>query len=316
MRIAAIVVTFNRKELLLEALESIINQTRPVDAIYLIDNCSSDGTEELLREYGYLDRQIPPELRTQVWEDFKIITSKNDFKIAFNYVRMNKNVGGSGGFYEGLKRAYQDGYYWFWLMDDDTIPKEDSLEKLLEKIKIVNPDNFGFACSKVLWIDGTIHKMNVPSISTMTNGVPFNYYEDKKVLVVESASFVSLLTNRQVVKKIGLPLKEFFIWVDDVEYTFRITKNKMLGLYVSDSVVIHKTASNYSSKGVYDWRFYYYTRNWLWFKRLHRKKTRYFYELIRTIFSTYKIPKRYKLVNLKACLDSLFKLPKVEFPED
>lgn len=54
--IAAIVVTYNRKALLLECLEALLAQTRPLDALYVIDNASSDGTEELLQQHDFMER--------------------------------------------------------------------------------------------------------------------------------------------------------------------------------------------------------------------------------------------------------------------
>lgn len=200
MKTAAIVVTFNRKQLLIRCLTAIQNQTKSVDAIYIIDNCSTDGTEWFLKENGYI-KESPPNIATATWRTEKEVLSINNSSIHIYYVRMNENVGGAGGFYEGIKSAYRDGYYWLWLMDDDTMPNEQALEKLINKMGELSDINPGFACSKVLWKDGTIHKMNIPKISPIVNEIPFNYYEEKGILLAESASFVSLLTNREVVKK-------------------------------------------------------------------------------------------------------------------
>ena len=42
--VAAVVVTFNRSRLLLECLQALLTQTRPIDRIILVDNASTDGT--------------------------------------------------------------------------------------------------------------------------------------------------------------------------------------------------------------------------------------------------------------------------------
>lgn len=94
-----------------------------------------------------------------------------------------------------------------------------------------------------------------------------------------------------------------------------MTKNKMPGIYVSDSIVFHMTNSNYSAANTYDWRFYYNVRNWLWFKRLHYGSLRYFFDLLKTLIKTFKLPKGYKMVNLKGCIGNLLKFPKIEYPE-
>ncbi len=44
MKVAAVIVTFNRKEMLIRNLECILNQSRTLDKIYVIDNASTDGT--------------------------------------------------------------------------------------------------------------------------------------------------------------------------------------------------------------------------------------------------------------------------------
>jgi GT2 family glycosyltransferase len=305
----AVVVSYNRKELLIECLDALKKQTRPLDGIYLIDNASTDGTPEFLLEKGYI-KELPPKNLSKPWEKSFNIQLKNG-EILLHYVRMNVNTGGAGGFYEGIKRAYQKGYDWIWLMDDDTIPTEESLNKMLEKRKIFKDLNIGFISSKVLWMDGTPHIMNIPSVKASVNGIPFNFYDNEGVLLVESASFVSLLINRDVVKKVGLPIKEFFIWADDVEYTLRITRNNFLGFYVKDSIVYHKTKSNYSASGVYDWRFYYNVRNWLWIYKMHYKR-RYIRELLKRVLYTVKLPIKVWHVNLKAIIDSLIKKPKID----
>lgn len=89
MKVAAVVVTYNRKELLRECLQALLNQTRPLDEIIVVDNASTDGT----------DQMIP--------EEFPQIT----------HVRLPENIGGAGGFHEGMKLAYEKGHDWIWVMD-------------------------------------------------------------------------------------------------------------------------------------------------------------------------------------------------------
>jgi GT2 family glycosyltransferase len=306
------VVTYNRKNLLLECLEALRKQTRPIQGIYLIDNASTDGTPELLLEKGYIT-ELPPQNIKEPWEKEFIIQNLTDRgNIKLHYVRMHENTGGAGGFYEGVKRGYEKGYDWLWLIDDDTIIESKTLDKLLEKIHHLNDKNIGFVYSKVIGTDGAPHIMNIPGIKPLVNGIPFNLYEDKGVLLVETASFVSLLVGKEVVKKVGLPLKEFFIWADDVEYTLRITKNGFIGLYVKDSIVIHKTKTNYSARSVYDWRFYYNVRNWLWIYKLHYKK-KYIVYLLRRLLLTPMLPIKMWHINIKACIDSFIQNPKVEY---
>ena len=79
--ICAVVVTFNRKELLLECLDALLKQTYALNKIYLIDNNSSDGTYEILHGNGYLEHP-------------QIV-----------YEKLSENLGGAGGFSRGLQKG-------------------------------------------------------------------------------------------------------------------------------------------------------------------------------------------------------------------
>jgi GT2 family glycosyltransferase len=106
MQVAAVIPTYNRKELLLTWLQRVLEQSRPVDAIILVDNPSSDGTSEALCRAGYAQRAL------------------------VHCIRLEENVGSAGRFFTGLAYAYAQGYNWFWLMDDDVVPRADTLEQL------------------------------------------------------------------------------------------------------------------------------------------------------------------------------------------
>ena len=52
--VCAVVVTYNRKELLIKCLKSLLKQTTPLQAIIIIDNNSTDNTQELLLQEKYI----------------------------------------------------------------------------------------------------------------------------------------------------------------------------------------------------------------------------------------------------------------------
>ncbi len=146
--VCAIVVTYNRKKLLIECLESLQSQTRTLECIYIIDNASTDGTPELLKENGFI-QQLPPQPLDKPWE---VEHKKNG--ISISYVRMNENTGGAGGFYEGVKRGYEKGFDWLWLMDDDVEPINTALETMVSYKNIslsINPSKTYFNKEKFEW---------------------------------------------------------------------------------------------------------------------------------------------------------------------
>ncbi|MBT1143104.1 glycosyltransferase family 2 protein [Lactiplantibacillus argentoratensis] len=245
MTVCAIVVTYNRSKLLRKCLAAIENQSVNVDHIMVIDNHSNDSTQSIMED--------------------KVSKSRR-----FIYKRLDDNYGGAGGFKRGISAGMNvTGDDYFWIMDDDTIPTETALEKLLDAAQAV--PNFGFLAANVHWKDGT--PMNVPW--------PAKDWAEKAkndLVKVTISTFVSLFVSRANIRRVGLPLEEFFIWGDDVEYTLRLSKQGP-GYFVCDSLVVHESSSNESpsiytdSAGRID-RYYYLYRNELYIDRKHRTKRR------------------------------------------
>lgn len=218
-KVAAVVVTYNRKALLLENIESLLNQTvSDLLDIVIVDNASTDGTKEALEQYV------------------------NDGKII--YENTGANLGGAGGFNFGVRTAVEIGYEYLWLMDDDTIPQQDALEMLLDS-KNKLKDKFGFLSGNVLWKDGTPCLMNKQKKYNKVVDI-INSKDD--LIAVTQATFVSLFVSADVIKKVGLPIKEFFIWGDDVEFTRRISIIHKYPCYcVKNSIVKHLMNENTGS---------------------------------------------------------------------
>ena len=215
--VAAIVVTYNRKELLYKNITSLLSQTKDESDIFIIDNASTDGTYEYIKHF---------------------IDNKKVF-----YINTGKNQGGAGGFTFGIKNAVLAGYEYIWLMDDDTIPLSNALEQLLQADHLLD-GSYGFLSSAVMWTDGTACLMNIPQIKQP-------WYKELELLkdgllLCKQASFVSLFIKSEVIYTVGLPIKEFFIWADDFEYTQRIAQ-KYDCYIVGKSQVIHEMKFNNTS---------------------------------------------------------------------
>ena len=198
-----------------------------------------------------------------------------------------ENLGGAGGFHYGLNYSVINGYKFSWIMDDDCLPSETALEELL------NADNklageYGFLVSKALWTDGSICTMNIPRRT-----IPKAVKDFTSPLVpVVMASFVSLFVPNEIIKELGLPIAEFFIWTDDWEFTRRISRQYKCYL-VNESVVTHSTASNIGASIDKDninriWRYDYLYRNDVY---LYRREGLYglIYEILRLPLHTIKV---------------------------
>lgn len=216
MRVAGIVVTYNRKELLLENIEALLKQTRAdCLTIIVIDNNSTDGTRASLEKYVESKRII--------------------------YVNTGENLGGAGGFHYGIRYAAEHDFDYIWVMDDDCIPTETALESFFNASKKLD-GKFGFLASKVLWKDYNICKMNVQRSTLWRDVADW----DTEFVPIIMSSFVSLFLPTQIVQEYGLPIKEFFIWTDDWEYTRRISL-KLPCYLANQSVVIHKSNNNFGA---------------------------------------------------------------------
>ena len=246
MNVTAVVVTYNRLILLQECIAAIRAQTFIPTNILIVNNSSTDGTGEWLK----LQQDV----------------------ISFQ----QPNKGGAWGFYTGIKEAYKMNADWVWIMDDDTIPEPAALQNLVDALQYEKADDeFGFLSSKVIWTDGNLHLMNVPALKKDFKEASLSYYSQNGIQPVNYNSFVSILIKRNAIQQAGLPIKEFFIWNDDIEYTQRIIHRGFIGAMVETSIVVHKTPVNYTSDIFADskknlWKYRYGLRNDLYIRRHYK----------------------------------------------
>jgi rhamnopyranosyl-N-acetylglucosaminyl-diphospho-decaprenol beta-1,3/1,4-galactofuranosyltransferase len=226
--VVAVVVTYNRRELLVEALTALRTQIRPADAVIVVDNASTDGTASMVR--GRFPEVVPIEL--------------------------SRNTGGAGGFAMGVTHALERGADLIWLMDDDTVPEPSALAALLNA-RNRSVETPALVASRVVWTDGRDHPMNSPRMGTIGPGLPAD------CAPIRSASFVSVLIDATVVRERGLPIADYFLWNDDFEFTTRLLRGR-LGLLCHSSVVVHKTATFGSTDTDPGPRFFYEVRNKVW----------------------------------------------------
>lgn len=295
-KVAAIIVTYNRKELLMKNIQCILKQTAPDVDILVIDNASTDGTKELLQETFAIGDQI-------------------------SYSNTGSNLGGAGGFSYGIRYAVENGYEYLWIMDDDTMPQENALKELLQADQLLE-GKYGFLSSYAKWVDGSPCEMNVPSVSLKwRNKIDMQF--ENGLMRLDSASFVSLFMKAEIVKKVGLPIKEFFIWGDDLEYTRRISKHYPC-FFVYPSQVVHEMGSN-NATAIWDveeerlMRFQFLYRNKYYIAKQGNKRDRImFWVDIKNVIKDIKRSncsnkkKRIRIV-LKSCRKGFRFRPKIDY---
>jgi len=242
--VAAVVVTYNRKELLRQCLGGILAQTRPVDAIYVVDNASTDGTDQMIAA-EYADRVI--------------------------YERLPENTGGAAGFHHGMKRAYEDGHDWIWVMDDDAEPQPHCLEYLL---KHAGPD-VGYLAPLILGGDGRLQSYHHKRLSKrlFTSEVSPARWQCWRTGVpsspvrIDANAFVGPLINARFLSSVGLPNAGFFITWDDTEFTYRLSRRGKCFL-IPEAIIVHKDSQVGAVPRGGGPRMYYSYRNQVLFVRL------------------------------------------------
>jgi rhamnopyranosyl-N-acetylglucosaminyl-diphospho-decaprenol beta-1,3/1,4-galactofuranosyltransferase len=239
-RSVAVVVAYNRRDLLIEVLDALAGQTAPVAAIVVVDNASTDDTAAVVRErYPHVD-----------------------------LVSVARNTGGAGGFAIGAARAVvRQNADLVWLMDDDTVPTPSALEALLSSVG--DDPRVTIAGSRVVWTDGQDHPMNTPRPKPFVRAAERVAAEARGAVPVRSSSFVSMLVRADAVRKHGLPIADYFIWNDDFEFSMRLLRRSR-GFFVPGSVVVHKTVKLGATDVDPGARFYYEVRNKVWLIRLAR----------------------------------------------
>lgn len=195
-RVVAVVVTWNREQLLERILREVDAGTRRPDLVVVVDNASTDGTPRLLEG-------LAEELQTPI-----------------DVLRLERNTGGAGGFKAGLERALAQGADLLWLMDDDGQPPADCLTTLLAYV-----DRYDFLGPAVVAEDDPrrlCFPIRIPGSATVVHDLA-----DVEAAAVDGVleevviPFNGVLLTRALVERIGLPREEFFIWGDDVEYLWR-----------------------------------------------------------------------------------------------
>lgn len=283
--VCAVVVTYNRKELLIKCLNSLTNQSLKPQSIIIVDNNSTDKTEELLQQNNYITHLPDKTVKTT------IDTTKKNIKI--KYIRLPENIGGAGGFYEGVKTAHHDSYDWIWIMDDDALPTESCLEKLEPYYD--EKDTVALASLKVDLDNNVLYHHR--GYFNFTHGLPIQEHiteEDiqKECADIDMASFVGLLIKSTAVTEIGYPKKEFFIHVDDLEYCIRLRNEGKIKL-ITKSIIKHAEGSvqgtykkTFLNKQVnrrpYEklWINYYMQRNLIWLGRQYSQNKKSLYMTI------------------------------------
>jgi GT2 family glycosyltransferase len=270
--IHALVVTYNRRELLMRNIQTLMAQTYPLASITLIDNGSTDGTKDAIRALNnpLIDHQ-----------------------------RLEQNTGAAGGFHYGIEYIYaRKKVPWAWIMDDDVMPAPTALQELVAAYQrnFKAPSEVGFLVSQA--VDGEGRAINVPTIDQRVRppntSASWGLYLDQGIVSIRTSALSSMLMPLATYQAFGNLNREFVIWGEDTDLTFRITEQRP-GLIVGRSKVDHLRGApgNLSIFTEDDQRrvpnFYYLYRNSLYVRRRYIGMHAYFNGVVRGLVEVTKL---------------------------
>jgi rhamnopyranosyl-N-acetylglucosaminyl-diphospho-decaprenol beta-1,3/1,4-galactofuranosyltransferase len=195
MRVLAHIHTLNDETVIEQLVEGLRRQTRPPDAIIIVDNGSTDKT---------LDRTFPENV---------------------TIVRNSLNLGTSGGVRAGLAHGLEHGFDWTWLFDADSVPEPDALENLLDfyqSLASSEQDRTCFLACRLANAEGEVrHRPMMFSGSTLEN-MPVN--DNATATLCDCFIWTGSLFRMPAVATIGLPSEDYVLDMAEIEYGYRAQK--------------------------------------------------------------------------------------------
>ena len=233
-------VTYNSSHFLKRLVEAVSLQTFPVFKIVVVDNASTDAHRKVIKElaisYSFVEVVTAPE-----------------------------NLGGAGGFEMGIRYILDNGYDydWIWIMDDDAFPMPDCLEKLLaysdlDHTGALLPMIFGVELQKYQFM----HHKKESKYLNRDIAVGRSLDDFPEITEVETNAFVGPLISRSAIAAVGVPNGSLFIYGDDTEYMYRVSRRFKLYL-IKSAVINHRDIfeSNHGISPSRYWKEYYMYRN-------------------------------------------------------
>jgi hypothetical protein len=240
-RVGIVICNYNKADTVLECIKCILEQKYNDFDVYVVDNASTDGSAEVIRKkYG---------------DKVELIVNE-------------ENLGGSGGFNTGLRRAYSKGYQYLMCVDNDAMLDENAVGNLVEFLD--SHDEVGMAASKIYnledpdyiqqfgqRIDFEYFCTEVPYLNVLEDGTMPEY------LYVDSVAACSLMVRRTTIDKIGYLPEENFLYWDDTEWCYLCNKAGMKVASVGTSQALHAMGAR--REDVNTFPTYYAWRNWIRF---------------------------------------------------
>lgn len=239
--IGIVICNYNKRDYVLQCIQSVMESKNQDFDVYVVDNASSDDSVQMIqKEYG---------------DKVELIVNK-------------ENLGGSGGFNAGLRKALEKDYKYLMCLDNDVLLDEDAVGELYDFLE--KHDDVGMVGSKVYHMNNPDlvqqFGINIDFKEYCVESKYLNYYEDgnmPEVVYSDSVAACSLMVRTSVVKEIGVMPEENFLYWDDTEWGYLCNLAGYKVASYGKSKVLHAMGAKKESENTFP--TYYAWRNWILF---------------------------------------------------
>ena len=274
--IAAVVVTYNRKDLLLKCLHGIIQQTYKPTDVYIVDNASTDGTRDTLEANGFIDCD----------KKAKVL-----YDISFHYNKLDTNTGGAGGFYYGMKTAHETKRYdGLWVMDDDGIPEKDCLKYLVENLK-----KYDYIAPTIIAIENN-NQIGFHYYGKLMTYDMFKTYAKDNIVFNYACPMNGILYSSKLLDVVGYPKPNLFIWGDEQNMNIRCVDAGFIPVTDIRAIHYHPQSKDVYAKSLFGKKIVFVPQLWKGYCQYRNTMYNYHSKLtVKAIISYYVIHMYYFL---------------------
>ena len=241
--VAIIILNWNGYDDTYECIKSLGNLQYSDFHVFLVDNASGDGSYQKLTKD----------------------TLSGEFHVQVTCIQSGANLGSAGGNNVGIKVAFEKGYKYFWMLNNDTYVDHRALSSLMEVIE--SDPTIGIVGSKIYYANTDLLWFAGGSVNPYT-GTSKHYGiheqdwgQHDQLRDVNFIVGCSMLFRRELIEQIGYLEEDYFIYYEDTDWNVRAKKSGWKIMYVPDSVIYHKESSSTKSDDLSPYYGYYLIRN-------------------------------------------------------
>ncbi len=257
VRIAAVLVAFNRDEFLKRALQHTISQSRQCSSVIVVDNANLESTRLIVQEFNA------------------------------TYIPGGIDNGSAGGFALGINYAMKNNHDFIWTLDDDGYPDSRCLEQLMEIVIELKLD----VASPLSLSQENLNQTANPYIFGLRKVTSAHFIQKERYWLGKVQFYNGMLLSKKIIELIGVPKKELFLRGDEMDYFYRAKRTKLRMALATNALFYHPSGipefanSRNSIFGVVmprdDKKKYYQFRNRGYLIREHRLFLNGMYDWIR-----------------------------------